>query len=52
MYIDVNKLLIITEPKTIHFSLYKDVVIHLKYEIDSIIKHNKLLAEHANKKRD
>ena len=48
-YIDGNKFVIVAEPKTIHFNLYKHTVIHFKYEIDSIIKHNKLLVENKVK---
>ena len=45
----VNKrLLIIIEPKIIHFDLHKDVGNNLKHEMDSIIKHNKSLAEKTN----
>ena len=44
----VNKrLLIIIEPKIIHFDLHKDVWNNLKHEMDSIIKHNKSLAENT-----
>ena len=46
MHID-NKLVIITEPKTIRFDVPKDVGNNLKHEIDSIIKHSKFLAEHT-----
>ena len=42
-----NKLVITTGPKTSHFDLPKDSGINLKH--GSIIKHNKLLAEHAIK---
>ena len=48
--IEDNMLVIITEPKTIHFDLPKDVNKSLKYEVDSIIKHNTFLAEHTKKK--
>ena len=41
--------IIITEPKTIHFDLSKDVGKNLKYEIDAIIKDNNFLAEHTIK---
>ena len=44
-----NKLVITAEPKTIHFDLTKDVYNNLKDQIDSTIKQNKLLAEHAIK---
>ena len=53
MHIDSNKLVIITEPKTIHFDLSKDVDNNLKYEIDFIIKHNEfLIAENTIRKQD
>ena len=41
-----NKLVIITEPKTFHFDLRKDVD-NLKHEIDFIIKHIEFLAENT-----
>ena len=44
-----NKLLIIREPKTVHFDWPKDVGHSLKHEIDSVIKHNCFLAEDAIK---
>ena len=44
-----NKLVVATEPKSVHFDLPKAVDINLKHEINSIIKHNKTLAEHAIK---
>ena len=44
-----NKLVITTGHKTSHSDLPKDSGINLKHEICSIIKHNKLLAEHAIK---
>ena len=48
----VNKrLLIITEPEIIHFDLHKDVGNNLKHEMDSIIKHNKILAENTIKNK-
>ena len=49
MYIEDNKLAIITESKTVNFDLSKDLDNNLKYEINFIIKHNKLLAEHTMK---
>ena len=49
MYIEDNKLAIITEPKTVNFDLSKDLDNNLKYEINFMIKHNKLLAEHTIK---
>ena len=50
-HIGDSKLVITTEPKTIHFDLPKDVDKNLKYEIDFIIKHNELLAEHSIKSK-
>ena len=44
-----NKLIITTDPKTFRFGLPKDAGINLKDEIDSIIKHNKRLAQHTIK---
>ena len=44
-----KRLVITTEPKTFYFNLPKDVDSNLKYEIFSIIKHNKALAEHTIK---
>ena len=47
-----SELVIITEPKDIHFDLPKDVgnnSKHLKHEIYFIIKHNEFLAEHTIK---
>ena len=46
MHIEDNKLVIITETKTVHFDLSEDVDNNLKYEIDFIIKDNQTLAEH------
>ena len=43
VHIEDNKLVTITEPKTICFDLSKDVYNNLKY------KHNELLAEHTTK---
>ena len=45
------KLIITTEPKTFHFDLPNDAGINLKHKIDSIIKHNDLLAEHTTKNK-
>ena len=45
VYIDSIKLLIISEPKSLHFDLSKDVDNNFNYEIESIIKHNEFLAE-------
>ena len=42
-----NKLVITTEPKTIHFDLSKNVDNNLKYQIHFIMKYNDLLAEHT-----
>ena len=47
--INDNKLVIITEPKTIHFDLPKDVGNNLKHKIYFIIKCNAFLAEHTIK---
>ena len=44
-----NKLLIITEPKTIYFDLPQDVVTTLMKETDYMIKQNERLAEHTIK---
>ena len=44
-----NKLLIITEPKTIYFDLPQDVVTNLMQETDYIIKQNECLVEHTIK---
>ena len=51
MYIVNNKLVITTEPKTFCFDLPIDVDNNLELEIDSIIKHNELLAERAIKNK-
>ena len=40
VHIDVNKLGIIAEPRTMPFDLSKDVDNNFKHETDSIIKHN------------
>ena len=48
-YNDNNKLVIITEPKTISFNLTKKVDNNLKNEVDHIIKHNGFMAEHRVK---
>ena len=47
VYIEDNKLVITTGPKTIHFDLAEVVSKNLKHEIDSTIKHNDVLAEHT-----
>ena len=52
MYIGYNKLVIITEPKTVCFNLTKKVHSSLKHEIGFIIRFNKDFAEHKTKKRD
>ena len=44
-----NKLILTTEPKTICLDLPEYAGINLKHEIDSIIKRNKLLADHTIK---
>ena len=44
-----NKLLIITEPKTIYFDLPQDVITNLMQETDYMIKQNECLAEHTIK---
>ena len=44
-----NKLLIITEAKTIYFDLPRDVVTNLMQETDYIIKQNECLPEHTIK---
>ena len=49
VHIRGNKLTITAEPKTIHFDLSKDVDNSLKHEIDSVIKHNELVAVHTIK---
>ena len=45
------RLVIIAEPKTIHFDLPKDVGDNLKHEIDFVIKHNELLTERTCNKK-
>ena len=47
----ITKLVIIAEPKTVHFNLSKKVGNNLKQEIYFIIKHNEILAEHTIKTR-
>ena len=51
VHIEDNKLVIITEPKTIHFNLSKNFDNSFKYEISFIINHKKHLAEHAIKNK-
>ena len=51
IHISDNKLVIITEPKTIHFNLPKVISNKLKYEIDFIIRDNELLTEHKMKNK-
>ena len=46
-----NKLVLITEPKTIHFDLHEDVGNNLKHEIDFIIEQDEFLAELTIKTR-
>ena len=43
-----NKLIVTTEPKTLHFDLHIDAGINLKNQIYSIIKYNELLAGHIS----
>ena len=45
-YINDNNLVIITETKAIRFDLTEETDNSLKHEIDFIIKHNRVLAEH------
>ena len=49
VYIVNNKLVITTEPKSFCFDLPIDADNNLELEIDSITKHNELLAELAMK---
>ena len=49
VHIGGNKVIITTEPKTVHFDLPKIVDNNLKYEINSTTKHNELLAERIMK---
>ena len=51
VHIEDNKFVIITENETFHFDLPRGVDNNLKHEIDSIIKHNKFLAEHTIKNK-
>ena len=51
VHIGDNKLVVTTGRKTFHFDLHKDVVKNLKHEIDSVIKHDELLAKHTIKKQ-
>ena len=44
-----DKKLVITETKTIHFDLFKDVSNNLTHEIDFILTRNEFLAEHTIK---
>ena len=44
-----SKFTIITKPKNFHYGLPKDIDKNLEHEIDYIITHNELLAEHAIK---
>ena len=44
VHIDVNKLVIIAEPKTISFDLSADVDNNIQYETDLVIKHNEFYA--------
>ena len=45
VFIEGNKVAIITQPKTIPFGLPKNVDNSLRHEINLIIKHNEFLAE-------
>ena len=45
VYIEDNKLVIITEPKAVCFNLTKKIDNNLKHEIGHIIKSNEFLAE-------
>ena len=47
MIIKDNKLVIIIEPKTIHFDLPKVTGNNLKYEINFTIKHNEHISKHT-----
>ena len=49
VYIKCNKIVIITEPKTIRFNLTKKTDNSLKHEIDFTIKHSEFLSEHTIK---
>ena len=49
VHIEDNKLVVVTEPKSFHFDLLKDVDINLRHEVYFIIKQNELLAESAIK---
>ena len=49
VYIDDNKLVIMTEPKTIHFNMTKNVDNNLKHGTDDIRKCNEILPEHVIK---
>ena len=51
VHIGDDKLVIITEPKTIRFSLSKDVDNNLKYEVYFIIKDDEFLAEDTIKNK-
>ena len=51
VYIEDNKLVIIIEPKTSHFDLPEDVRNNMKHGINSIMKHDELLAEHTIKNK-
>ena len=46
-----NKLVIVAEPKTIHFDLPNYVGNNLKHEIHFVIKYNEFSAEHTIKKK-
>ena len=52
VYIDENKLVIITGPKTIDINLTNKFDNSIKHEIDLLIRHNELFIGTKNKKRD
>ena len=45
--INVNKVVMMIEPKTIHFNSSEKVDNSLKHKIHFVIQHNKFLAEHT-----
>ena len=49
VYIDDNEIVIMTEPKTIHFNRTKNVDNNLKHGIADIRKCNEILPEHVIK---
>ena len=52
MYTDDNKLVKMTEPKSISFNFTEKADNSLMHEVNHIIKHNGLLTENRKKKRD